>query len=146
MENQQISPIHPCCYRLHWRIGIKDGKCLMVQVMKTTHLSFATREDLHITIAYHADVDLPMDIVKITRRWLRGLSISQRRISLRRWGDRSYTLEGPLDDEMTEFRREAGLTLSDPLHIEFHEERGCGHWTKKRYIGPIPDTSFQWGR
>ena len=45
-----------------------DGRCLMAVVLKTTQLDLATKEHLHITMAYHLKGDLPRDIGKITKK------------------------------------------------------------------------------
>ena len=62
---------------------IHDGKCLMAKVLKTTQLNLATKELLHITIAYHENVDLPYNIEEITKEWIGNLTMFQRVAFLR---------------------------------------------------------------
>ena len=102
------------------------GRALTIEVLKTSQLIMATKSQLHITLAYHADQTFPEHIVKTTEKWINNLSISQRTVSLRRRWKKSDIIQGSFKEEY-DFRQQNGLLLTRPLHIELYAERKRSH-------------------
>ena len=55
-----------------------DGKALTIDVLKTNKLAMATKDVLHITIAYHENQVFPEHIVKAATCWMGNLHIHQK--------------------------------------------------------------------
>ena len=53
-----------------------EGRALTIEVLKTSQLIMATKSQLHVTLAYHADQTFLEHIVKTTEKWINNLSIS----------------------------------------------------------------------
>lgn len=123
----------PAVIEFTCKVELDDNKCLMAQVRKTPQLNFATKDDLHFTIAYHNNAEFLANTIEIIRRWLQSLTISQRRASLYRWGERLDVVAGHLVAAVA-FGSSIGLALPGPQQIEFHKIKGVGHWRPRPCI------------
>ena len=106
------------------------GKALTIGVLKTDQLSMASKELLHITIAYHASMDFPANIIEHTGKWLSSFKTHHRTAVLTRWGEKSDLINGKFNIVVQEFRKLMGLKMNAPLHIELHQDNQHGHWGK----------------
>ena len=54
-----------------------EGRALTIDVLKTSQLAMATKEEVHITIAYHENQTFPDHITEITMDWINNLHAGQ---------------------------------------------------------------------
>ena len=85
----------PITFKFNGEVNISlKGKALTIGVIKTDQLSMASKDQLHITIAYHTLMDLPANIIEHTTKWLSSLRSHHRSAVLTRWGEKSDLING----------------------------------------------------
>ena len=78
----------PITFEFNGEVNVSQkGKALTIGVIKTDQLSMASKELLHITIAYHASMDFPANIIEHTEKWLGSLKTHHRTAVLTKWGE-----------------------------------------------------------
>ena len=89
-----------------------------IGVTKADQLSGSSKDQLHITIAYHTAMDLPRNIIVHTMKWLWSLGSHHRSATLTRWGEKSDLIHGNFEKKAREFTKRMGLKLHTPLQFE----------------------------
>ena len=64
----------PITFEFNGEVNVSvKGKAPTIGVIKTDQFSMASKDHLHITIAFHKLMDLPANIIEQTTKWLSSL-------------------------------------------------------------------------